>query len=132
MDEIKLKKELESIRREMNRMGIQLGEVHSMVRNILPKARAPLEPLSASFLGGLNTDSNSRVTMLSTLPEWATKTFVAVKELATKNIPATAAKVAAMTKKGRNTESSRLVKLAHLGLLWRRRKGRYVLYMPNS
>ena len=133
MDKIQMIKELSYIKLELNRMGRQLDEIHNMVRAIvLSESKATLEPLSVSSLDGLNIHSDPVGRVLSTLPEWATKTFVAVKELGVKGIPPTATRVAALTKKKRNTESSRLAFLASLGLLQRKRKGRYVLYIPES
>lgn len=133
MDKIRIEKEVELIKLELGRVNQRLDEIYGTVKAIaLDQASGSLEPLSDSSLNQLSADSNANARILSKLPDWATKTYVAVKEICVEGMPATAIKVATLTKKKRNTESSRLAMLASLGLLVRERKGRYVKYTPKT
>jgi hypothetical protein len=130
MTNTRIERELSSVRLELNNMNRQLSEIRGIIQAItVGEGGQVIEPLS---LGQFDTGEHLVARALSNLPEWATRTYAAVKEISLRNLCATAAEVANLTKKTRNTESSRLVILVSKGLLASRRKGRHVMYLPKA
>jgi hypothetical protein len=124
-----LQMEIADIKKQLNKIDMRLDKLFAIVERIASRgSTSQLETLSTIPLDTFNGKRNSD-TFHKILPSWSSRTLAAVRKLCRKGVPPTAASVANITGKRRNTESARLVLLASLGLVQRKRNGRNVLYL---
>lgn len=122
-----LRSEIADVKTQLDRINTRLDALLTIVNRMASGSSASrLETLSATPLEAI---AERRLHLGEALPDWSHRTLTAVRGLCQKGNPATAAMVAAITGKRRNTESARLVFLSSLGLLRRKRNGRNVLYL---